>query len=243
MDWRMPCHEFQTSRLPWIPEHDIGSFPGGVSRLKLSPWGRGVLLQVLVKINSAKHNWNFNFSWLPELRPASGQTCLLSGSQGINRNGGSSSSWRSSTGGFLQFPGILEPSWNLEDLEVAIIRFIDSDTHIVHQLVGVHNDGFARCIYTHAELLVSRIGIHSDLVNAILLDGRKIPEHTVEPHFHFHCLARVVHNLCRTHTWSFVLATSRRSLQATDLLLSFRLPEAPSQQREITKKHRSLWNG
>jgi hypothetical protein len=53
----------------------------------------------------------------------------------------------------------------------------------------------------------------------------------------------VVHNLCRTHTWSFVLATSRRSLQATDLLLSFRLPEAPSQQREITKKHRSLWNG
>jgi len=95
--------------------------------------------------------------------------------------------------------------WNLDDTELAICWFGYSDAHIVNQLIGVDHDRFSIRVHTQAKLLVSWIRIHWKFVNSIFLNCRKIPEHPIESHFHLHYIARVVDNLCRTHSCCLLL--------------------------------------
>ncbi len=142
--------------------------------------------------------------WLPERQPA---VALLSTSgpgicnwnRGMRRNYYMGRPLISTYFLYYSLP------WNLDDTELAVCWFGYSDAHIVNQLIGVDNDRFSIRVHTQAKLLVSCIRIHWNFVNSIFLNCRKIPEHPIESHFHLHHIARVVDNLCRTHSCCLLL--------------------------------------
>ncbi len=138
-------------------------------------------------------------SWLPERQPA--VPLLSTFGPGIsNWNSGRRKNYYMGRPLISTYFLYYSLPWNLHDTELPVCWFGYSDAHVVNHLIGVDHDRFSIRVHTQAKLLVSWIRIHWNFVNSIFLNCRKISEHPIKSHFHFHCLARVVDNLCRTHS-------------------------------------------
>ncbi len=142
--------------------------------------------------------------WLPERQPAFALLStfgprICNWNRGMRKNYYMGQPLISTYFLYYSLPG------NLDDTELAVCWFGYSDAHVVNQLIGVDHDRLSIRVHTPAKLLVSWIRIHWNFINSIFLNCRKIPEHPIESHFHLHYIARVVDNLCRTHSCCLLL--------------------------------------